>query len=87
MVFRRDGTWSVQARFGGATHEVVLGDETVYSSPRFKAYLDPKSLAIKGMVPVGSLADGENLSLEPCAKMLTLLSGIRKSLPHLPITT
>ena len=87
MVFRRDGIWSLQARFGGATHEVVLGAETVYSSPRFKAYLDPKTLGIKGLVPVGPFADGESLSLEPCAKMLALLSGIRKSLSHLPIAT
>jgi NADPH-dependent glutamate synthase beta subunit-like oxidoreductase len=87
MVYRHDGVWSLCARFGGATHEVVLGHETVYSSPRFKAYLDPKTLAIKGMVPVGSLADGETLSLEPCVKMLALLSGIRKSLLHLPIAT
>ena len=87
MVYRGSGIWSLCARFGGATHEVVLGNETVYSSPKFKAYLDPKTLAVKGMVPVGSLADGESLSLEPCAKMLALLSGMRKSLLHLPIAT
>lgn len=87
MVYRGDGVWSLCARFDGATHQVVLGNETVYSSPRFKAYLDPKSLAVKGMVPVGALADGEKLSLEPCAMMLALLGGIRKSLLHLPIAT
>ena len=49
--------------------------------------LDPKSLAVKGLVPVGSLADGDVLSLEPCAKMLALRGGIRKSLAHLPLAT
>ncbi len=87
MVYHGNGIWSLCGRFGGETHEIVLGDETVYSSPKFKAYLDPKSLAIKGMVPVGTLAEGESLSLEPCAKMLALLSGIRKSLSHLPVAT
>ena len=84
MVFRRDGLWSLQGRFGGATHEVVLGNETVYSAPKFKAYLDPVSLAIKGLVPIGSLPDGEILTLEPCAKMLVLLGGIQKSMGHIP---
>ena len=84
MVYHGNGIWSLCGRFGGATHEVVLGDETVYSSPKFKAYLDPASLAVKGVVPVGTLADGEPLTLEPCARMLALLSGIRKSLMHLP---
>lgn len=87
MVYRGDGVWSLCARFDGATHQVVLGHETVYSSPKFKAYLDPESLAVKGMVPVGALADGEELSLEPCATMLAFLGGIRKSLLHLPIAT
>ena len=32
-----------------------------------------------------SAAEGEALSLEPAAVMYTLWSGVRKSMPHIPV--
>ena len=84
MLFRHAGTWSIVGRFGGATHELVLDDELVYSAPQFHVRLDPVTLKVRKGVPVGAGADGKEFSLRPCAEMLVLARGIRSSLSHLP---
>ena len=85
MVFHHENTWSIQGRFGGTTHELVLGDELVYSAPSFHARLDPVTLEVRKLAAAGKGADGERSSLRPCAEMLVLVRGIRSSLAHLPV--
>ncbi len=69
MVFRKNGTWSIKGRFGGETHEIEMGKEIVYRSPRGAVAFDPKS----GSVPS-----------EACATLFVLLRSLRDSMPHLP---
>ena len=84
MLFHDGGTWSIMGRFGGATHELVLEDELVYSTPHFHARLDRVTMEVRKVVPVGAGAEGEEFSLKPCAEMLVLARGVRSSLGHLP---
>jgi putative selenate reductase len=84
MVLRRDGAWRMLARFAGASHEIEVGDEVVYSAPKLRARLDPKTLDVKKSEPTDLCAPGEVLSLRECATMYALLCGLRDSVPHLP---
>ncbi len=85
MASRVDGLWSLQGRFGGATHELVLNADLVYSGPKVHARLDPATLRVREAVPTTACRDGDAISLVPCAVMVVLLRGIRDSLSHLPV--
>jgi putative selenate reductase len=56
-----------------------------YIAPGFRAALDGETLALVEAESTGA-AEGETLSLEPAAVMVTVLDGITGSLPHLPVT-
>ncbi|MFH0953139.1 MAG: FAD-dependent oxidoreductase [Verrucomicrobiota bacterium] len=84
MITRKDGTWKMEARFAGATHELEVGDEITYVSPKLRARLDRNTFALKEAVPTEQCAVGETVGLEECAKMYVLLTGLRTSMPHLP---
>jgi putative selenate reductase len=76
----------MEARVGGETHRIELNGRIEYTSPSFRASLDPTTLDLIDAAPTGA-ADGETLSLEPAAVMATLLAGVSRSLPHIPVTT
>ena len=83
-VVRGSGTLAVEARFAGETHELSLGDELRYRSPAVEAVLDPESFALRAATPRGAGGEGEALSLEQCAIMLTVLRSVGQLAPWLP---
>jgi putative selenate reductase len=84
LIARGDGTLAVEARFAGATHELVSGVELRYRSPAVEAVLDPGSFALRSATFRGAAGDGERFSLEQCATMLAVLRGVGQLEPWLP---
>ncbi len=84
MVSRPNGAWRLEARFGGATHEITIGDDVVYVSPKLRAKLDAKTFEVREIVPAASWAEGETLSLNEAAAMFVLLRSVRDSAGHMP---
>ena len=84
MLFRRGDAWGMRGRFGGASHEIVLNGALDYASPQLSACIDPLDFSLKSAQLAGA-ADGDTMSLEPCAVMYVLLKSLRDSLPHLPV--
>jgi putative selenate reductase len=79
------GTGLMEGRFAGETHRIAVGGERIdYRAPTFSAALEPASLAVIDATPNG-LGEGDELSLEPAAMMATLLAGLRRSMPHIPV--
>lgn len=83
-LFRGNGTWGLQARWAGATHEILLNHDLRYRAPGIEMELDPKTMAIHKARAVGAPAEGRTVSLEPCAAMTALLRGLRDSAAYLP---
>ena len=75
---------SVEGRYGGETHRLSAEDTVEYASPRLRARLAAGSLALLEAVPVGSAADGQDVSLRPAADMYVLLRGAAGSMQPLP---
>ncbi len=84
MVFRDAAQWAMDARWGGATHRIELNGKLDYRGPSFTAQIDPDKFTIEQIEPGARARDGDVLSLEPCAAMYVLLTGLKQSLPHLP---
>jgi putative selenate reductase len=78
------GAGVIEGRFDGATHRVEVGDAVRYTSPAFAATLAPDTLALVAATAAGA-AEGDDLSLEPAATMLTLLRGVTGSMPEVPL--
>jgi putative selenate reductase len=79
------GDGLMEGRFAGETHRIAVGDDRIdYRAPTFSAALEPASLALIEATANG-LGEGDDGSLEPAAMMATLLTGLRGSMPHLPI--
>ncbi len=77
--------WLMEGRFAGETHRIALdGGRIDYSAPTFSAALEPGSLALIDATP-GGAREGDDLSLEPAVLMATLLAGLRRSMPHIPV--
>ncbi|MFQ5548663.1 MAG: putative selenate reductase subunit YgfK [Woeseia sp.] len=84
MVFRDGAQWAMDARWRGATHRIDLNGRLDYTAPAFRARLDPATFEVERAEPTGSADAAGPLSLNPCAAMYVLLTGIRQSMPHLP---
>ncbi len=82
--FMRPGERAMEGRFGGQTHRISVESRIEYCAPTFRALLEPSTLELIEATPTGA-ADGEELSLEPAAIMATLLGGLRRSMPHVPL--
>ena len=81
-LFRDAQGWSMQARWGGHTHELALNHALSYRAPGLQLELEPKTLAVR--TAEASLPEGTAFSLAACAAMYALLSGLRDSAAHLP---
>jgi NADPH-dependent glutamate synthase beta subunit-like oxidoreductase len=77
------GNAVMQARFGGRTHRIEVNDRIDYTAPTFRAILHRETFGLLEATPTGA-ADGDVLSLEPAAVMVTLLDGLARSMPHIP---
>ena len=77
------GEGVMEGRFGGKTHRIEVGDRIHYTAPTFRAVLDRETFGVFEATPTGA-AEGEVLSLEPAAVMVTLLDGLARSMPHIP---
>ncbi len=77
------GRSAMAARVGGETHRIEVNELIHYTTPTFRASLNPATLALVDATPTGA-AEGAVLSLEPAATMAVLLAGLRDSLPHIP---
>ena len=78
------GDGSMEGRFAGQTHRITIDGPIEYQAPTFRALLEPSSLELIEASVAGA-REGEELSLEPAAVMTTLLAGLRRSMPHLPV--
>jgi putative selenate reductase len=79
------GDGLMEGRFAGETHRIAVDSDRIdYRAPTFSAALEPASLALIDATPNG-VREGDDLSLEPAALMTTLLAGLRKSMPHIPV--
>jgi putative selenate reductase len=84
MVFSRANQWAMDARFAGLSHRIELNGRLDYFGPSFRARIDPATFKVEQIERAGKACDEDPLSLEPCAAMYVLLSGLRESVPHLP---
>jgi putative selenate reductase len=76
--------WGLQARWGGATHEIALGHDLRYHAPGWTVELDPKTFVVRKAHAGAAVPEGATLDLAHCAAMYALLRGLRDSAPHLP---
>jgi putative selenate reductase len=75
----------MEGRFAGETHRIAVGDDRIdYRAPTFSAALEPGGLALTDAIAHGA-REGDDLSLEPAAMMATLLAGLGRSMPHIPV--
>jgi putative selenate reductase len=81
MVSRDKNVWALDARWHGAEHRIELNGRLDYTSPAFRARIDPLTFEVEHAEVTGRDA---TCSLEPCAAMFVLLKGIQRSLPFLP---
>jgi len=84
MVFRDADRWAMDARWQGATHRIELNEKLDYTAPSFRARLNPDTFDVERAEPTGSAEDETSFSLDPCAAMFVLLTGLRRSMPYLP---
>jgi putative selenate reductase len=76
MISGTHGSWRIEARVGGETHELRWDEQLRYSCPAGAATFDPETFE-----PL----DGPTaLDLRICTTMWTLLRGITGSMGHLP---
>ncbi|MGD9020725.1 MAG: hypothetical protein PVF46_02935, partial [Lysobacterales bacterium] len=83
MVSGQD-VWVMEGRWAGETHRIEVNGSLQYSTPRIKATLEPGDFSVQHVEVVTNPADDETFSLEPCATMYALLTGLRDSMPYLP---
>jgi NADPH-dependent glutamate synthase beta subunit-like oxidoreductase len=83
--FMMFGDSVMEARVDGQTHRIEVNGHVDYTAPTFTAKLDAATLSLIEATPAAGAADGEVLSLEPAAVMYTLLEGVAKSMPHIPV--
>ncbi len=77
-----DGT--IEGRFDGRTHRLAIRDRLEYTAPGLRVVLDPDTFeVVEASASPGT--DTPSLSLEPAAVMTTLLTGITRSLPQVPL--
>jgi NADPH-dependent glutamate synthase beta subunit-like oxidoreductase len=74
---------AMEARVDGETHRIDLNGHIEYTSPAFRAKLDPNTLELLEATPTAAAA-GVSLSLATAAVMHTLLRGVSRSLPQVP---
>ncbi len=78
------GDGLMEGRFAGQTHRIAVDGRIDYRAPTFRAILEPSSLELIEAAPDGAV-EGAELSLEPAAVMATLLAGLSRSMPHIPV--
>ncbi len=83
--FRLVGADVMEARWSGETHRIEVNGDLRYTSPSLSARIDPATWEIVEAEPGAAAADGDTVALEPAAAMYALLTGLRESVPHLPI--
>ena len=82
-LFRDPSAWTLQARWGGHTHEITLNHDLRYRAPGVTLELDAKTFAVRKTST--SLGEGTPVSLAAGAAMLALLRGVRDSASYLPV--
>jgi putative selenate reductase len=83
MIRRMDAGVSVSARFDGTTHELAVNGSITYRAPGVEATFDD-DFSFLSASPVGAVAVGTRVSLEPAAIMYSLWTGLDASMPELP---
>ena len=78
-----DSGLTVEARWGGDTHQLRAEADLVYTSPRVEALLDPTSGRLREASPRGVWREADRLDLFPCAVMVAIARGLPSQLPHL----
>ena len=84
MVFKEADRWTMDGRWQGATHRIELNCRLDYSGPSFWAQLKPDTFEIEQASLTAGPKVGDSLTLDPCAAMFVLLTGLQQSMPHLP---
>ncbi|MCH7666313.1 MAG: FAD-dependent oxidoreductase [Acidobacteria bacterium] len=74
----------IEARWNGETHRLEVNGDLRYTSPAFSARLKAADFSLITAQPGDCAQDGQVLSLEPCASMYVVLTGLSESMPHLP---
>jgi putative selenate reductase len=85
MIFRDEGAWCMEGKFGGLVHEIILNHEVHYVSPDAVARLDPRSLRVLDLKASPRAGGSDTISLRRAAEMLALLRGISESMPYFPV--
>lgn len=85
MIFRENQTVSMDARFAGDTHHLLVEQGTLhYAGPLFRARLMEDGFVLEEAELTNGSQNGDRLSLRECAAMYVLLKGLGESMPHLP---
>jgi putative selenate reductase len=75
---------SIESRVNGQTHRLVLNGSIQYTTPSLVAHLDSDTLELVEATARQGV-DTMTVSLEPAATMLTVMKGLRGSMPHIPV--
>ena len=84
MLYRQGDEATLEARWDGETHTMVLNGSVEYSSPSFNATLDAESFRLVEARPADGVPDGQALSLDAAADMYVVLRGLLGSMPQIP---
>ncbi len=87
MLIRDGDSQVIEARWAGETHRLELNGRLEYRSPALEASLDPGDFSLLEAKPGTAAREGQMVSLEPCASMYVVLTGLAVSMPHLPWST
>ncbi len=85
MMSKTEGTWRIEGRFADDHHRIDLGKTLRYYSPEIEMVCEPSGLKIVEIALVNDLKQDEEIDLAPMVTMLTLLEGIRDSMPGFPM--
>jgi putative selenate reductase len=86
MFIHRNGARGLQARFGGALHQLLEGDGVLrYSSPEIELAMDPEDLAVLESVVHGPATSDSSVIAAQLGTMIVLHRSFAVSMPEFPL--
>jgi putative selenate reductase len=86
MFVHRDGARGLQARFGGALHQLLEGSGVLrYSSPEIELAMDPEDLAVLESVVRASATSESLVDADRLGAMIILHRSFAESMPEFPV--
>ena len=85
MLLNIDGSSAIQARFEGETHQLVEGEQLLYTSPKLDLTMKPENFEIVHAEATNTGGDPEIFGPSHLGTMITLLRSFTTSMPEFPV--